>query len=258
MLNLDVKKLFVASSIPSSLTIDGYSYPIRRTLGSTPIDKLILPTVNVRFFNEDTPYYRSIDDGCKIVDNISTFTNINACTVRYTVATEDFTTTASQSIKYVTGTDVYEILNKPVIDIVSIGTFVKNTDYKLSNDHTSIEWIGNKPSNNSTFNVNYKWTNSGYFINHQLTDYLIKYIKGNFLKTLNGYGIGIVDFKGVKDISDVYGSDVLNVFAFDFIITYPFEWNITLTDEDAVIANTITFDLYANGTNIDTISYHND
>ncbi len=257
MLDINIKKLLI-SSIPSNISIDGYSFPIKKTLGSVPLNKLELPTVNIKFINEGDLYYRSIDDCCNIVDTTTTFNNINTCVVRYTVASTDVVINTSNPITYKTGTDIYTIPRVPVIDIIKVGSYIKNIDYKLSDDHTSIIWIGNKPSDNTIFNIEYKWINSGYYISNQLVSYLIKDFKGRIFNLIRDYGINIIDCKGVKDISDIYTSDSFNAFSFDFTITYPFTWSTTISEEDAVISDTFTFDLIVNDINVDKITCHID
>jgi len=254
MLNTDIKKLLL-SVTPSNLTIDGHTFTITKTLGSVPLNELTLPTINIKFIGEGTPSYRSMDDGAIITDNVTSYVNTDMCTIRYTVAASDVVIETTETITYKTGTDIYQLHRVPSIDILSVGTFIKNTDYKLSTDHTSIQWIGSKPANNVPFTVRYTWSNSGYYISNQLIEYLAKDIRGRIFDLIKVYGINIIDFKGLKDISDIYVSDVFNAFTFDFIITYPFTWTTTISDLDAIIANTFTFDLIMNNINIDTISY---
>lgn len=253
MVDTDVKKLLV-SSIPSSVIIDGHSFPIKKTLGSVPLNKLELPTINIKFINDGELYYRSIDDCCTTdINHNANFCNINSCVIRYTVAATDVVIDTSENITYKSGINSYNIKYVPAIDITEIGSYVKNTDYKLSTDHTSVEWIGNKPSNNTTFNIKYKWIDSGYYISDQLITYLIKDVKGRVFNLVKDYGINIIACKAVKDISDIYVSDSFNVFSFDVVITYPFTWNTTISEEDAITANKFTFDLIINNIEIDTI-----
>lgn len=253
ILNLNFKKLLLAE-IPSSITIDGHTLPIEKTIGSVPLNKLTLPTINVNFI-ENAPYYRSIDDGAVIIDGGFKYNIVNSGIIRYTVGASSVTADTSTTMIYKTGTDLYTLPRVPVVNINNIGTYVKNIDYRLRSDHASIEWIGNKPANNASFVVNYKWVNDGYFISHQLIDYLMKDVRGRVFNLITNYNVNIIDFKSVVDISDIYVSDAFNAFSFDFIITYPFTWTSTISDEDAIIANTFTFNLIVNDIDVDTISY---
>lgn len=219
-----------------------------------PLNKLTLPTININFI-ENTPYYRSLDDGVQTIDNGLKYNIVNSGIIRYTVGASNVIADTTETIKYITGTNLYTLHRVPVIDINNVGTYIKNIDYRLRPDHASIEWIGSKPSNNSNFIVNYKWVNSGYNVVHQLMDYLMKDVRGRVFNLFKDYNVNIIDFKPVVDISDIYASDAFNAFSFDFIITYPFTWNTILSDEDAVIANTFTFNLIVNNIDVDTISY---
>lgn len=257
MLSINIKQIMF-SEIPSNLTIDGFSFPIKKTLGSIPLNKLSLPTINIRFIDDGNKYYRSIDDCVSSIDTTTNFVNVNSCILRYTVASTDVIIDAEDSITYKTGTDIYQLQRVPSIDIDSVGAYVKNIDYKLSSDHTSIQWIGSRPANNSIFNVKYKWVDSGYYVASQIAEYLIKDFRGRIFDILKSYGINIIDVHGVKDISDIYVDDSFNAFYFDFVITYPFTWSTTISDEDAITANNFDFDLILNNINIETISYHKD
>jgi hypothetical protein len=253
MLNLDVKKLLLRE-IPSTLAIDGHSFTILRTFGSTPLNSLTLPTVNLKVIGEGTPFYRSFDDGHVFNNSLNIYQNTYTCTLRYTVAATDKVISASQSIKYLNGVNSYVLAGVPVKDIVSIPTFVKDVDYRLNNDRDEIEWIGNKPSANANFTVTYNWINSGLYISHQLLDYLMKDVRGRVFDLLSTYKINVVKSKGVVDISDIYANDALSAFSFDIVITYPFTWTTSILSEDAVTATQIDLDLYVNEINVGTIS----
>lgn len=254
MLDYTVKKLLY-DYIPSNVSIDNNLISITKTFDKTPLNKTILPYVNIKFINEDTDFVRSMDDLISFSDETTSYTSIKMCTIRYTIASTNVNITSTDTIKYITGTNVYQLKNNPVIDVNNVGSYVKNVDYKLSNDHTSIEWLKNYPSNNTSITPNYQWTQLGYYITHQLTDYIMKDVCGRVDNLLTKYNVNIVDVKPVQDISEIYVSDPFTVFTFDVIITYPFKWSITISEEDAIIANTFIFDLYCNNKYINTISY---
>lgn len=252
MLNLDVKKLLLRE-LPASLTIDGYTFSIKRTIGSTPLNELSLPTVNLKFIGEGTPYYRSFDDGHMYNDTMNTYQHTYTCSLRFTVAATDATINTSSSIKYISGTNSYTLPRVPVVDIIGVTGYVKNTDYRLSTDRTSIEWIGTTPANNATFVVEYTWINSGFYIANQLVDYIMQDVNGRVFDLLRPYGINIINSKGITDLSNIYTNDSLSAFSFDIVVTYPFTWSISISSEDSVLAESIILDLYVNEINTGTI-----
>lgn len=257
MLDVDIKNILF-SETPSNITIDGYNFSINKTSGSIPLNKLSLPTINIKFINDGNPYYNSIDDYTNIIDTTTNSTNIESCILRYTVAAIDTVIETEENITYKNGITTYQLQRAPTIDIISVGSYVKNVDYKLSQDHASIQWIGNTPANNSIFNVKYKWIDSGYYISQQIAEFLIKDFKGRIFNLIRNYDINIVDFKAIKDISDIYVDEAFHAFYFDFVITYPFTWTTTISDEDAVTADNFDFDLIINNVEIETISCHKD
>jgi len=254
MLNLDVKKLLIRE-MPSSLTIDGHVFTIKKTTGSTPLNELTLPTINLKFIGEGTPYYRSFDDDHIINDTLNQYQHTCVCTLRFTIAASDSIISASDSIKYLSGTNSYTLQRVPVLDITSVTGFVKDTDYQLSADRTAIEWIGTTPTVNANFTVNYQWINSGFYISHQILDYIMKDINGRVFNLLTPYGINVINYKGAVDLSDIYTNDALSAFSFDIVITYPFTWTTLI--ENSEIAETIELDLYVDEINAGTITVTN-
>jgi hypothetical protein len=252
MLNLDVKKLLLRE-LPSSLTLDGHSFTIKRTIGSTPLNELSLPTINIKFIGEGAPYYRSFDDGHVYNDTLNKYRHTYTCSLRFTCAAIDTIITTSESIKYVEGTSKYALARVPILDITSITGFVKNTDYRLSSDRTMVEWIGTTPANNITFTIEYTWINSGFYIANQMIDYIMQDVNGRVFDLLRPYGINIINSKGIVDLSDIYTNDALSAFSFDIIITYPFAWSTSIASDDATLAETIILDLYVNEINTGTI-----
>jgi len=252
MLSLDVKKLLLRA-IPPNISVDGYSFPICRTLGPTPLNTLTLPTVNLKVIGEGTPYYRSFDDNHTMNNSINTYKNTYVCTLRYTIASTDTVIPTTQSIQYVTGTNIYPLDGVPCLDITDIATYTKNTDYQLNVTRDAIEWIGNTPANDTTFIVEYNWVDSGMYITHQLTEYLMKDIHGRIFDMLKPYGIDMIDSKGVVDISDIYANDALSAYSFDIVITYPFTWTTSVSSEDAVVAESIALTLFVNEINAGVI-----
>ena len=250
MLNLNVKKLLVRE-MPSTLTIDGHVFTINRTLGSTPLNNLSLPTVNLKFIGEGTPWYRSFDDEHTMNDTYNVFKHIYVCTLRYTVAAADTTISDTQSIKYLSGINTYAIARVPVKDITNIATFDKNVDYRLSLDRESVEWIDHTPAVNSNFTVEYDWIDSGLYISHQLIDYLMKDVHGRVFDLLRPYGIDVIDSKSVIDLSEIYANDALSAFSFDIIITYPYTWTTTLADE--YLADSVALSLLLENLDSDTL-----
>jgi hypothetical protein len=188
--------------------------------------------------------------------NQITSKNTSSCIIRYKVGAIDITLTASERITFEQGTNTYKLTRVPILKINSIDSFIENVDYVLDDTRDSITWIGNKPSDNSVFIVNYDWINSGYFISHQILKYLIEDFNGRIFRILNQYGIDVIDSKGVEDISQIYTNDAFSVLVYEFTITYPFTWTTTLSVEDTVIADNIIIDLYLNEIDCGTVEYH--
>jgi len=256
MLSLEIKKLLLRS-IPSTITVDGHQFAINRTIGSTPLNTLTLPTINLKFIGEGTPYYRSFDDEHIMNDTVNTYKNTYVCTLRYTIAATDTVISTTQSIKYLDGVNTYPIERVPVLDITNITGYEKNIDYRLNASHESITWIGDTPAVNANFTVEYDWIDSGLYIVSQFTEYLMKDVQGRVFDLLKPYGINMIGSKGGQDLSDIITNDALNAFSFDITITYPFTWTTTITTEDASIAESIDLNLYINEINAGTISTTN-
>jgi hypothetical protein len=229
---------YIFSFIPSTLTYNGASFSIQKSLGTTPLNEVDLPSVNLTFNNNNSLYYRSIDEGFSFENNVIKGEDIRSVMLRYRVGATDATKTISTNIVYRSGISVYDVMG-PAISINSITsgqTTYTSTDYELNSDRKSITWTGsNHPANNVSFIVNYSCIVPGYVIASAIMEYLVKYALSNLQQTLAAINLCIDSVEDVMDISKIYEQQALTVLAVDMVITYPFSWTYTLPPEEEAV-----------------------
>jgi len=224
MIDENVAKL-IFNLIPTTLRVHNSDQIVQRTLGDIPLSEIDCPTVNVSFIDGGS-YSRSIDDNYK---QINTYTyqesDVRSAIIRYKVGATNITNNVTETITIRSAQTVYNFKNGPVLQINSITGHAK-TDYQLSSDRYSVEWLRNIPAPGETFVINYDWVDASYWVAHNIMDYIIKNILGNFRLLLNPFGIDIKNVAQVVDLSRIYVNKSLTVLAVDIKITYPFTWTI--------------------------------
>ena len=237
MIDENVAKL-IYNIIPSSLTVHGTTQSIQKTLGEVPLNEISCPTINVSFI-DGYPLTRSFDDGYQQIDeNTYTETDTRSAIIRYKVGATNITNNTIQTITVVQGQTSYTLYD-PVLKINSI-TNHQNTDYQLSINRDAVEWLVDN-SSESTFIIDYDWVDASYWVAHNVMDYIVKNILGNFRLLLTPFGVDITNVAQVLDISKIFSNQSLTVLTVDVKITYPFTWTINLdpTSDSMITLNEI-------------------
>jgi hypothetical protein len=228
MLNEDAFK-FIFALIPSSLMIHGSTQSIQKTIGSVPLNDVSCPTINMSI-TEGAPYYQSLDN-CFFDDgDLRTEMDIRTAVLKFKVGATDIQNNVTQTISIEPQTNVYA-LNDPVLQINSVKNHF-SSDYQLTNDRSAIRWLNNIPALGSTFEINYDWIDSGYWIAHNIMQFIIQNMLGNIRILLEPYNVNVLKVANVVDISKVYANQALTVFMVDVTITYPFTWTIDFSNFD--------------------------
>lgn len=251
MLKPTIRKLII-DQVPESVSVNGHSVTVNKTVGSVPLNPLSVPAVNIKFVAEGTPYYRSIDDQADIVNDVLKEQDVRSVVVRYTVGAKDEVVTSSETFVYSTLQTAYTLSNVPVNQIKSVGSYVNGTDYKLSPNRDSIIWL-KQLTNNTTFTVTYEWLDSGFFVCSELINFLIKNTFGEFRHILAKNGVNVLRSTGIIDLSDIYANDALSACSCDIVLTYTYSWSRALTEEDGSLLDSIELDVYMNENLVDTI-----
>lgn len=251
MLPAQVKKLLV-KSIPSTVVVDGSTFQLQRSFGKAALNTVVSPTLNLSIISENKRYYRSIDDGYTKNGDTITESDIRTAVLQYKIGASTTKLTTSDTLKKTTAT-LYTLPKPPVANINSIGSFVKNIDYCLLEDHETLSWLKSGPALNSNFTVNYDWIEDGYWIAYGIADYMIKDILANMRSVLIPYDIDVFKVGNVVDLSAIYADETFSACSFDVQLVYPYSWTRTFSEEDAVTLESIALDLHINDYDAGTI-----
>lgn len=244
MLPIQTKKALI-NAIPSSIVVDGSTYQLQRTFGKASLNDIVSPTINIAIISDGKRYSRSIDDCTVITDTTVTGSDLRTAIVRYTIGATVQKLTRTETIKK-TNSSLYKLAHTPVLDITSIGSYVKGVDYKLENDHETLNWLKTGPAINTNFSVNYEYVEDGYWIVYGIADYLMQDILASLNSTLRQYNADVVKVGDIVDLSAIYTNDTLSVCVFDVQLVYPYKWTRAATEEDGVAIESIDVDLYVN------------
>jgi hypothetical protein len=234
MLDITMQE-YIFGFIPSSLSFNGTTLSIQKSLGNTPLNEVESPSVNLSFINNNAPFYRSIDQGFSQNNNEVKGEDIRSVMMRYKVGAIDTTKTISSNIVYRSGVVSYDIRGPAtsIRSIVSGQTTYTVNDYQLNSDRQSITWISSThPANNASFTVTYDCIFSGYAIASAIMQYLVKYGLSVLQQTLATNNMCIQEAEEVFDISKIYEQQALTVLAVDMLVTYPYSWTWILPPDE--------------------------
>lgn len=165
-----------------SSTFGQFIYPDKPKITTLLNNKNNFPRISVETLSQ--PGSGEIGMGCNEHEQIVSL-KITIYTVRDLICT--IKNIIDETIPY-TGSDIYELLNLPLSDIVSVRegvtTFIKNVDYQVKdNDNDgmrdSIEWLlGDRPVTN--FDVTYKRSATGAELVRIIATDINKYLRDNW------------------------------------------------------------------------------